>query len=95
MSVSAGSKPSSRAVKKSRALIFDFYTPISRRGTGCIKYDRKSELDPFWVADMDFGVAPVILKALLDRVNHGIFDCTQLHAGLNETPSAISANAVE
>ena len=76
-------------------MISDFDTPNSRRGTGCIKYDRKSELDPFWVAGMDFALAPVILKALLDRVNHGILDYTQLHAGSNETPSAISANAVE
>lgn len=76
-------------------MIFSFDIPIFRRGTGCIKYDRKSAFDPFWVVDMDFGVAPVILKALLDRVNHGIFDCTQLHARMDETSSAISANAVE
>mgnify|MGYP000568338012 CR=1 FL=1 len=81
--------------EESRAMIFDFDTPDSRRETGCIKYDRKSELGPFWVAGIDFALVPVIQKALLDRVNHGILDYTQLHAGLNETPSAISANAVE
>ncbi len=62
---------------------FDFDTPISRRGTGCIKYDRRPELDPFWVADMDFASAPPILKALHDRVDHGIFGYAQPHAGLN------------
>lgn len=63
---------------------FDFDTPITRLGTGCIKYDRRPELDPFWVADMDFASSPVILKALHDRVDHGIFGYAQPHAGLNE-----------
>ena len=63
---------------------FDFDTPITRRGTGCIKYDRKPELDPFWVADMDFASAPVILKALHDRVDHGVFGYAQPHDGLNQ-----------
>ncbi|MES2439440.1 MAG: PatB family C-S lyase [Verrucomicrobiota bacterium] len=62
----------------------DFDTPITRRGTGCIKYDRRPELDPFWVADMDFASAPVIVKALHDRVDHGIFGYAQAHDGLNE-----------
>ena len=63
---------------------FDFDTPITRRGTGCIKYDRRPELDPFWVADMDFASAPVILKALHDRVDHGVFGYAQPHDGLNQ-----------
>ncbi len=63
---------------------FDFDTPINRRGTGCIKYDRRPELDPFWVADMDFASAPAILEALHSRVDHAIFGYAQPHAGLNE-----------
>ncbi len=63
---------------------FDFDTPITRRGTGCIKYDRRPELDPFWVADMDFASAPAILTALHQRVDHGVFGYAQPHAGLNE-----------
>ena len=62
---------------------FDFDTPISRRGTGCIKYDRRPELDPFWVADMDFTSAPVILDTLHRRVDHGVFGYAQAHDGLN------------
>ena len=62
---------------------FDFDTPIHRRGTGCIKYDRRPELDPFWVADMDFLSAPVIQKALHDRIDHGVFGYPQAHEGLN------------
>ena len=63
---------------------FDFDTPITRCGTGCIKYDRRPELDPFWVADMDFASAPPILEALHARVDHGIFGYAQPHAGLNK-----------
>ncbi|MEI7912041.1 MAG: PatB family C-S lyase [Verrucomicrobiota bacterium] len=65
-------------------MTIDFDTPISRRGTGCIKYDRRPELDPFWVADMDFASAPEILEAVHRRVEHGVFGYAQPHAGLNE-----------
>lgn len=63
---------------------FDFDTLIVRRGTGCIKYDRRPELDPFWVADMDFASAPCILDALHQRIDHGIFGYAQAHEGLND-----------
>ncbi len=63
---------------------FDFDTFIPRRATGCIKYDRKPDLDPFWVADMDFPSAPPILQALHERIDHGIFGYAQAHAGLND-----------
>jgi cystathionine beta-lyase len=65
-------------------MTFDFDTPIQRRSTGCIKYDRRPELDPFWVADMDFASAPPILEALHRRVDHGVFGYAQPHEGLNE-----------
>lgn len=65
-------------------MTFDFDTPITRRGSGCIKYDRRPELDPFWVADMDFVSAPCIVEALHRRVDHGVFGYAQAHAGLNE-----------
>ncbi len=61
---------------------FDFDTVVARKGTGCIKYDRRPELDPFWVADMDFVSAPVILDALHKRVDHGVFGYAQAHTGL-------------
>ena len=50
----------------------NFDTIISRRGTGSIKWDRRPELDPYWVADMDFASADVILDAIRKRVDHGI-----------------------
>jgi cystathionine beta-lyase len=64
---------------------FDFDTLIPRRGTGCIKYDRRPELDPFWVADMDFASPPEILNALHQRIDHGIFGYAQAHESLNTT----------
>lgn len=67
---------------------FDFDTPIPRCGTGCIKYDRRPELDPFWVADMDFASAPPILEALHQRIDHGIFGYAQAHQGVNEAVTA-------
>jgi cystathionine beta-lyase len=63
---------------------FDFDTQIPRRGTGCIKYDRRPDLDPFWVADMDFASAPAIIDALHRRIDHGIFGYAQAHEGLND-----------
>lgn len=63
---------------------YDFNTPIDRKGSGCIKFDRRPDLDPFWVADMDFASCPEILEALHKRVDHGIFGYAQAHEGLNE-----------
>ncbi len=63
---------------------YDFDTPIDRRGTGCIKFDRRPELDPYWVADMDFPSCPEILDALHRRVDHGIFGYAQAHEALEE-----------
>jgi len=51
----------------------EFDTVIPRRGTGSLKWDRRPDLDPFWVADMDFASAPEIIKALQERVSHGVF----------------------
>ena len=62
--------------------MFDFETVIPRAGTGCIKFDRKPGLDPFWVADMDFVSPPCVLQALHERVNHGVFGYPQAHDGL-------------
>ena len=72
-------------------MTYDFDVPITRRGTGCIKYDRRPELDPFWVADMDFASAPAILEALHRRVDHGIFGYAQAHEGLNEAIDRLPA----
>ena len=64
---------------------YDFDKVIDRRNTNCSKWDSDpatilegidyplGELLPLWIADMDFEVAPEIVKALSEKVNHGIF----------------------
>ena len=49
-----------------------------RHGTGSEKWDRWSGRDvlPMWVADMDFRAADVVLDAIRDRVDHGVFGYT-------------------
>lgn len=61
-----------------------FDTIIHRRGTGSIKWDRRPELDPFWVADMDFVSPPCILDAVQQRLSHGILGYAQAHEGITE-----------
>ena len=64
--------------------MYDFDTIIPRRGTGNIKYDRRPDLDPFWVADMDFASAPEITEAIIQRAQHPIYGYAQAHHGLIE-----------
>lgn len=63
-------------------MTYDFDTIIPRRGTGNIKYDRRPELDPFWVADMDFASAPEITEAIIKRAQHPVYGYAQAHQGL-------------
>ena len=62
---------------------FDIIHP--RRGTGSLKWDRRADLDPYWVADMDFTSPPAVIEAIQDRVNQGIFGYAVPHKGLEET----------
>jgi len=59
-----------------------FDTPVTRRATGSLKWDRRSDLDPFWVADMDFTSAPEIIEAIRSRVDHGVFGYALPHQSL-------------
>ena len=54
---------------------YDFDELVERRGTNCVKWEESPSDDviPLWVADMDFRVSPAIQKALLQRVEHGVF----------------------
>ena len=56
----------------------DFDTVISREGTGSLKWDLYKDRDilPFWVADMDFKVAPPIQQALEERLQHALYGYT-------------------
>jgi len=52
---------------------------IDRKNSSCAKYDDlehyfgKADLDPFWVADMDFEIAPFLQEAIQKRASHNIF----------------------
>lgn len=54
---------------------FDFETSPARLGTDSQKWQKYADRDilPMWVADMDFKSSPAILKALHERVDHGVF----------------------
>ena len=58
--------------------MYNFDEIVERRGTGCVKWDESpdDEVIPLWVADMDFKAAPAILKAILERAEHGVFAYT-------------------
>ena len=58
--------------------LFDFDTPVERRGTASMKWEKYASRDiiPMWVADMDFRSPPAILKAIEKRTAHGVFGYT-------------------
>lgn len=49
---------------------------IERRKTDSLKWDLNPEVDPAWVADMDFQSPACVLDALRERVEHGVFGYT-------------------
>ena len=68
--------------------MFDFDTPISRAGTHAEKYTAlkrlygREDILPFWVADMEFPVAPSIREALNVRVDHPLYGYTSIPESL-------------
>lgn len=61
----------------------DFDEPVVRRGSGSYKWDSvpDGEVIPLWVADMDFRTAQVVIDALHQRVEHGVFGYTFVDEG--------------
>jgi len=61
---------------------YNFDEIIDRRGSNSIKYDKMSvffgrnDLQPLWVADMDFATPDFILKAIAKRLEHPILGYT-------------------
>ena len=52
----------------------DFNRVIDRRHSECIKWNRFDEdVLPMWVADTDFKCPEAVIRALHERVDHGIF----------------------
>ena len=58
--------------------LFDFDTPVNRRGTASMKWEKYGSRDiiPMWVADMDFRSPEPILRAIENRTAHGVFGYT-------------------
>lgn len=61
----------------------NFDEVIDRRNTDCLKFDfaerrgKPADVLPLWVADMDFKTSSLVLDALTERVQHGIFGYTE------------------
>jgi cystathionine beta-lyase len=70
---------------------FDFNTPVDRRNTASVKWDRYKGKDilPLWVADMDFQAPPAVLFALHRQVEHGVFGYTHPSEELTATVVAM------
>jgi cystathionine beta-lyase len=73
-------------MKMEKEQLFDFDTPVERRATASLKWDkyRNRDIIPLWVADMDFRSPPAVIKALQQRVAYGIFGYTIAPPALNE-----------
>ena len=69
----------------------DFEKPVERRGTASLKWEKYGEQDiiPLWVADMDFQSPPAVLRALQQRVEHGVFGYTVPPEDLNQAVIAM------
>jgi cysteine-S-conjugate beta-lyase len=64
---------------------FDFDTVVNRRGTDSIKWSYYGDdVLPLWVADMDFRSPDVIMQAVKERLDHGIFGYALDIPGLRE-----------
>lgn len=55
---------------------FDFDKIVDRHNTNSCKWDKRPDVLPLWVADMDFQAAPCIIEALHRRIDHGVFGYT-------------------
>jgi len=66
--------------------IFNFDTPVERRGTASMKWDKYKDQDiiPMWVADMDFPSPPAVIKAIRQRAEYGVFGYTLTPEELND-----------
>jgi cystathionine beta-lyase len=62
--------------------MYNFDKIINRRGTMSVKWDNlknlygRGDLLPLWVADMDFEAPPEVIRALMERAEHGVYGYT-------------------
>lgn len=70
---------------------FDFDQGIPRSGSGALKYDARqaifgrAEVQPMWVADMDFATPEAVTRALQARAAHPVYGYTQCPESLYES----------
>lgn len=66
--------------------MIDFDTVVSRTDTASLKWDKYKGTDilPFWVADMDFMIAPPIQQALEKRMAHPLIGYSVAPEGLSD-----------
>jgi cystathionine beta-lyase len=56
---------------------FDFDATVDRAGTWSTRWSRYgSDVIPLWVADSDFRAPPAVLRALAERLEHGVLGYT-------------------
>lgn len=66
-------------------MAYNFDEIIERRGTDCGKWSRYGDdVIPMWVADMDFRSPEPVIRALHERVEHGVFGYGSDGAALKE-----------
>ncbi|MFC1882669.1 MalY/PatB family protein [Thermodesulfobacteriota bacterium] len=65
---------------------YDFDTPVERRGTASMKWDKYKDKDiiPMWVADMDFRSPPAVIRAIQQRTAYGVFGYPRTPEELND-----------
>ncbi|NQZ33443.1 MAG: putative C-S lyase [Oceanospirillaceae bacterium] len=65
----------------------DFNQPVNRHNTSSVKWERYTDQSvlPMWIADTDFKAPDAILKALTQRIEHGVFGYTNASDELNQT----------
>src|SRR5258705_2947638 len=71
-------RTASRKTTSARRSSFDFDSPVDRAGTWSTRWERYAGRDviPLWVADTDFRAPPAVLKALAERIEHGVLGYT-------------------
>lgn len=66
-------------------MLFDFTTPLQRKGTASLKWQRYEQQDviPMWVADMDLASPPAVRQALTTAVQRGALGYGEVAERLN------------
>lgn len=74
----------------------DLDTVFNRHHTGSKKWSQyPADVLPLWLADMDFAVAPAIIEALTQRLQHPLLGYSQAQDNLRSTLVAYLANTYQ